>query len=109
MEITPKQWDQLVRRLGDIESSIADDRRDIDKISIILETVKAQNDKILGMQSRTQGKIESAVENAVSQTIEPMSEKVDTLVEKKILKVNKDQVKELGMLQKLHRKVKGWR
>lgn len=109
MELTKKQWEQIVRRLSDIEASIVDDRKDIDRIHIDIATIKEQNDRILSMQNRSQGKIETTVQNAVSETVEDLTEKVDTLIDKKILKIKPAQIEKLTWMQKLSKTVRGWR
>lgn len=109
MEITEKNWDTLLKRLDRIEQSQNDDRKDIDKISINLATVKEQNDKILAMQNRGQKKIEDAVQGAVGEAIQPLEDTMDAFIDKKFVKVKEDTVEKLTLLQKLKKTVKSWK
>lgn len=84
-------------RFDRIEQSQNDDRRDIDKIYIELKTIHEQNERILGMQNRSQGKIKDAVEDAT----DPLKEAMEHFIDKKVLKVDNNKLENLSIWKKI--------
>ncbi len=108
MEINETQWNQMTKRLDALEQSISDDRRDIDKISIDMATVKEQMNRILGVMNKNQAKTTEVIQNAISEATEPLREAVEVMSNKPI-RITSDQAGELTLIQSLHKTIRSWK
>ena len=72
--------------ISSIDNDLAKDRKDIDDFKLKLETIEGQMDNLSSQIARLSGKTKEAVADAVSESVQPISEQMEAFVQKKVLK-----------------------
>lgn len=90
--MTNEQYKILISKIDNIDEEInrvdrdlANDRRDIDKFNVTLETVAKLQEQILDRLSRSEIKTKDAVRDAVESAVEPVQDTLNTFVKKPTL------------------------
>jgi DNA anti-recombination protein RmuC len=100
---------QIMRKTDRIERSLHADREDIDKLQQDMTTVKAQNERIIEMIKRLEDKIHDTINDSMTEVTNPMEEKLDKFVDKTVVRLDKEQVKDLKGINWFQRAVRRWR
>lgn len=100
---------KIESRIGDIDVDLTQDRRHIDQFKIELEATKSTVEALSGQMTRSQAKTVQAVQDAVSETTEPLRAEVKELNKKPVINVTEKQAKNISWIRKLYGKMAEWK
>ncbi|MCK9370742.1 hypothetical protein M0R04_12605 [Candidatus Dojkabacteria bacterium] len=69
-----------------IDNDLAKDRKDIDDFKLKLENIEGQLSALSSQIARQSGKTKEAVADAVTESVQPISDQMEAFVQKKVLK-----------------------
>ena len=72
--------------ISGIDNDLAKDRKDIDDFKLKLESIESRLEALSSQIARSSGKTKEAVADAVTESVQPMSDQLDAFVQKKVLK-----------------------
>ena len=71
--------------ISGIDNDLAKDRKDIDDFKLKLESIESRLEALSSQIARSSGKTKEAVADAVTESVQPMSDQLDAFVQKKVL------------------------
>ena len=72
--------------ISSIDNDLAKDRKDIDDFKLKLENIEGQLSALSSQIARQSGKTKEAVADAVTESVQPISDQMEAFVQKKVLK-----------------------